>query len=167
MREERTFTQVRFYLAMLDNFIWRASEVYSPDHLREFVIPKVVDIQLKIARISAFSYGLISLGAYLKPYLSELNHAITEFVREFEEILEAGSLSDEEKFSKMEACIYNFEFRLAVLEDEVKKEYAKRTLEEYLEKHREVFGKDFTLKDLYYLLGRIVDVDDEESPLTS
>jgi hypothetical protein len=163
MREERTFTP--FYLAMLDNFVWRASEVYNPDHLREFTIPRVVDIQLKIARISAFAYGLIALGGYEKPYLSELNHAINEFVRDFDEILSAGSISEEEKFSKMEGAIYNFQIRLVALEDEVKKEYVKRTLEEYLDKHREVFGKDFTLKDLYYLLGRIVDVDDEESPL--
>ncbi len=164
MREERLLTPARFFLVMLDNFVWRASEFYNPDHLREVVLPKVVDIQLKVVRISAVAYGLIALGGYEKPYLSELNHTINEFVREFEEILEAGSLSDEDKFSKMEGCIYNFQIRLVVLEDEVKREYVKRTLEEYLENHREVFGKDFTLKDLYYLLGRIVDVD-EENPL--
>ncbi len=165
MREERLLTPARFFLAMLNNFVWRASEFYNPDHLRGSIISKVVDVQLKVVRISSFAYGLIALGGYEKPYLSELNHAINEFVREFEEILEAGSLSDEDKFSKMEGCIYNFQIRLSVLEDEVKREYVKRTLEEYLENHREVFGKDFTLKELYYLLGRIVDLD-EESPLT-
>ncbi len=164
MKEERLLTPARFFSA-LNHFVWQASQYYNAEHLRDIIIPRMADLQFRIARISSFAYGLISLDAYSRAYLSEMNHLITEFVNLFEEIMDS-SLSDEEKFSKIEAELYAFFLRLVVLEDEVKRDYIKKTLEEYLEKHREVFGKDFTLKDLYYTLGRIVEDDeDEESPL--
>ncbi len=165
MREERTFTATRF-LSLLNNYVWLASQYSSPDHLRAVIIPKVSGIQEKVQRISTLSYGLIASGWYDRAYLSELATMINDFVREYEEILDAG-LSDEEKFSKLESHLYSFELRLAVLEYEVKKDYIVKTLEEYLQAHRSVLGKDFDLKELFRVLKRVVDDDeDEESPLT-
>ncbi len=167
MREERLLTPARF-LALLNDYFWRASQFYSAQHLREFTLPKVSRFQESVMRISAFAYGLISIDAYDRAYLSELNNLINEFVREYEEILDCSNCSDEAKMEKLENLLRDFSFRLSILEDEVKKEYIIRTLEDYLKSHSYVLGKDFTLKDLYYLLGRIVDLDedeDEESPL--
>jgi hypothetical protein len=167
MREERTVLPSHF-LALLNHYVWQATKYYNSDHLKQVVIPRVSGIQFRVARITTFCYGLISRGDYERAYLSELNNLINEFVRECEEILDS-SLSDEEKFSKLDGHVYAFDLRLAVLEDEVKREYVKKTLEEYLENNREVFGKDFTLIDLYYLLKRILSdkLDEEEGPLGS
>ncbi len=165
MREERTLTATRF-ISLLSNYVWLASQYYNPDHLRNVIIPKVSGIQEKVLRISSFSYGLIASGWYDRAYLSELSTMINDFVRDYEEILDAD-LSDEEKFSKLEAHLYSFELRLAVLEYEVMKDYIVKTLEEYLQAHRSVLGKDFSLKDLFRILKRLVDDEDEESPLTS
>jgi hypothetical protein len=166
MREERAFTPARF-LALLNHFVHLSTQYYNAQHLRDVIIPRVSRIQLKVVRISGFAYGLIAMGVYERAYLSELNHLINEFVREFEEILDCLGCSDEDKFSKLEGHIYAFELRLVVLEDEVMRDYVLKTLEEYLQSHRSVLGNDFGLKDLFYLLKRVVDVEEEgESPLT-
>ena len=171
MGEERVYTATRFY-AYLNHYFWLASQHYSPEDLRNVVIPKLSGIHGKVLRISCLSYGLIASGWYDRAYLSELGTIINNFVLDFEEFLDAG-LSDEDKFSKLEACLYSFELRLAALEDEVMRDYIVKTLEEYLQTHRSVLGKDFSLKDLLCILRRIVGsceceeilLRDEESPL--
>jgi hypothetical protein len=166
MREERVLTPARF-LALLNHFVHLSAQYYTAQYLRDVVIPKVSGLQFKVARISGFAYGLIAMGGYERAYLSELNHLITEFVREFEEILDCSDCSDEDKFSKLEKHLYAFELRLAVLEDEIVRDYVLKTLEEYLQSHRSVLGNDFGLKDLFYLLKRVVGEEEEgESPLT-
>jgi hypothetical protein len=164
MREERALTPARF-LALLNHYIWLASQYYNSQHLRVYVIPKVLGVQLKVVRISGIAYGLIAIGGYERAYLSELNHLVNEFVREFEEILDCSDCSDEDKFSKLEVCLYNFEMRLAVLEDEVMRDYLLKLLEEFLQSHRAILGNEFGLKDLFLFLKRVVG-DEDESPLT-
>jgi len=171
MGEVRIAVEPRF-LTCLAHYFWCASERYSPEYLRNVVIPKLSGIHEKVLRISCLSYGLIASGWYDRAYLSELGTIINNFVLDFEEFLDAG-LSDEDKFSKLEACLYSFELRLAALEYEVMRDYIVRSLEDYLEVHRPVLGKDFSLMDLLCILRRIVGsceceeipLGDEESPL--
>jgi len=165
MREERLLTPARF-LTLLNDYFWRLAQFYNSEHLMNARIPKLVGIQEKVLRISGFAYGLIAMGAYERAYLSELNHLIIEFVREYEEVLDSD-LSDEDKVDKLERVVNNLEIRLAFMEWEIKKEYILKVLEDCLEKHKSVLGKDFSLKDLLLVLKSVVDLeDDEESPLT-
>jgi len=165
MREERRYSQV-YFLAFLDDYVWRSTQFYEARYVSKFIVERASSIQEKVLRISAYAHGLIALGRYDRAYLSELSHLIYEFVREYEEILES-SLSDEDKFTKLERLIQAYIIRFGVLEDDIKKTYIVRTLEDYLENHRSVLGKDFTLRDLLDVLKRVVgDVEeDEEKPL--
>jgi hypothetical protein len=164
MREERVLTPAHF-LTLLNDYFWRLSQFYDGRHLREKVLPKLDEVHMRIVRVVDFSYGLISLGAYVRAYLSELNQLIYEFVREYEEVVECSNCSEEDRMDKLDGVVYNFSLRLVVLEDEVKREYIQRVLEEFLNEHRAVLGKDFTLKDLWFILGRLVDVDEGEKQL--
>jgi len=169
MGEVRIAVEPRF-LTCLAHYFWCASERYSPEYLRNVVIPKLSGIHGKVLRISCLSYGLIASGWYDRAYLSELDTAILNFVRDFEEIWDSRS---EDKFSRMEACLNSFDLHLAALEYEVMRDYIVRSLEDYLEVHRPVLGKDFSLMDLLCILRRIVGsceceeipLGDEESPL--
>jgi transcription termination factor NusB len=164
MREERFLTATRFF-ALLNDFVWRATKFYDAQYVSKFIVERVSLIQEKILRISSFAHGLISFGFYDRAYLSELNTLINEFVREYEEILDS-SLSEEEKFRKLEMHVQAYIIRLGVLEDDIKKDYILKTLEDFLENHRSVLGKDFSLKDLLDVLKRALPYDDdEESPL--
>jgi len=165
MREERVYTPARF-LVLLNDYFWRLAQFYSSEHLENVKLPKVLGIQEKILRITGFAYGLISIGAYQRAYLSELNLMIIAFVREYEEVLDLNC-SDEDKMDKLDSVVFNFDMRLASLEWEIKREYILKVIENCLEAHRSVLGKDFGLKDLLVFLKSVVDLDeDEEKPLT-
>jgi hypothetical protein len=170
MEKVGVFQSPARFLAYLNHYFWLSAKFYNSEHLRNYVLPRLVSIQEKVALISRVAYGLIANGWYDRAYLSELNHLITEFVRECEEINECSDCSEEDKVSKFESLVYAFSLRLVALEYEIKRDYIKKTLEDYLEAHKSVLGSDFTLLDLYRVLGRIVEdefgFEKEENPLT-
>ena len=161
MREEKRFLTAAGFISLLNNYFFLSSQYYEPDYLLSVVVPRLSSVQERVLRICGFSYGLIALGLYDKAYLAQLAGAVNDFVCGCEEVL-SSSLSDEGKFSEFEDRLNSFELRLASMEDEIMKSYIIKTLEGYLEKHRPVLGKDFTVKDLFRVLKRIVDDDECE-----
>jgi len=161
MREEKRFLTAAGFISLLNNYFFLSSQYYEPDYLLSVVVPRLSSVQERVLRICGFSYGLIALGLYDKAYLAQLAGAINDFVSECEEIL-GSSLSDEEKFSELDDRLTSFGLWLARMEDEIVRDYVVKTLEEYLENHKSVLGKDFTLKDLFCILKRVVDDDECE-----
>jgi len=159
MREEKRFLTAAGFISVLNEYFFFASQYYEPDYLFSVVVPRLSSVQERVLRICGFSYGLIALGLYDEAY--RLAGAINDFVCECEGIL-SSSLSDEEKFSELDDRLTSFGLWLARMEDEIVRDYVVKTLEEYLENHKSVLGKDFTLKDLFCILKRVVDDDECE-----